>query len=136
MSTRSAILQKTENGYRGIYCHFDGYEEGVGATLLEHYQDEDKITRLLDLGSISSLDERVEPVGKHSYDIPEKGTTIAYHRDRGEKEQPAIEGPTVEAVAPKIGHNGYVYVWEDGEWTVNGQSLAEALVSEDEEDKS
>lgn len=38
MSTRSAIIRKTEDGsYEGIYCHFDGYLAGVGKTLQEHY---------------------------------------------------------------------------------------------------
>lgn len=130
MSTRSAIIRKTESGaYEGIYCHFDGYETGVGATLLEHYQDADKVKRLIALGSISQLGERVEPIGKHSFSNREEGTTVAYMRDR--KEDPencaVAKASTVEEVAEQIGHNGYVYVFEAGKWTCNGQPLAEAI---------
>lgn len=131
MSTRAAIIRKTEDGqYEGIYSHWDGYLDGVGATLLEHYQDPGKVKRLLALGDISSLGERVEPVGAHTYDDPEEGTTVAYARDRCEKGNLAAKkGRTADEVAAKIGHNGYVYVF-DGDWTCNGKPLAEAIKQE------
>jgi hypothetical protein len=121
MSTRSAIIAKTDTGYAGIYCHFDGYEDGVGATLLEHYTDPEKVAALIALGEISALRERVAPTGAHSYEHPEKGVTVAYHRDRGEEQTGPHTGATVEEVAKHIGHNGYVYVFENGAWTCNGQ---------------
>ena len=72
MSTRSliAIVNSSDN-IRAIYCHFDGYVTGVGATLYENYQDVDKLNKLIDLGDISSLKETVE-------------TAVAYARDRHE----------------------------------------------------
>jgi len=127
MSTRSAIITKTETGYAGIYCHFDGYEEGIGSILEEYYKDQDKVDRLIDLGDISSLGGRVEPIGSHSYDDREEGTTVAYHRDRGEGKSPAKIGASIESVAKQIGHNGYVYVFEDGTWSVNGRRLSDVL---------
>ncbi len=141
MSTRSAIIRKTETGtYEGIYCHYDGYETGVGATLLEHYQDADKVKRLIALGSISQLAEcgRVEPVGPHSFAKPEPGTVVAYMRDRGEKAEhcATIQGPTVKDVEENIGHNGYIYVYEDGEWTCNGVPLADAVAAAQREEKA
>lgn len=130
MSTRSAIIERLPDGtYRGIYCHFDGYEEGVGHKLRDHYQDPAKVSRLLDLGNISALYERVEPVGSHSYDCPEKGTTIAYHRDRGEEHRIAT-GATVADVESQIGHNDCVYVFENGRWTFNGSPIEPVLVQE------
>lgn len=48
MATRSMIWQKTEQGYRGVYCHWDGYPEGVGRTLQEHYSDPSKVDALLE----------------------------------------------------------------------------------------
>ena len=40
MGTRTAIFQKQMNGeYLGTYIHYDGYIEGVGKTLFEHYGD-------------------------------------------------------------------------------------------------
>ena len=127
MSTRSAIIMKTPKGYKGIYCHFDGYETGVGAILNEHYQDADKVSRLIALGDISCLGKRVEPIGPHSYDKAEKDTTIAYTRDRGETGCKATTGKTIEDVESKIGHNGYVYVFENGDWTCNEIPLVEAI---------
>jgi hypothetical protein len=133
MSTRSAIIEKLPNGrYRGIYCHFDGYPEGVGAVLAEHYTDPAKVSRLIELGAISACYERVEPTGKreHTFDNPEEGTTIAYHRDRGEEKHGPRDGSLKDVVA-SIGHNGYVYVF-DGAWLLNGESLAEQLARGEE----
>lgn len=80
MSTRSTIAIERRNGTRtGIYCHFDGYIEGVGVTLQLAYNTAEKVEELLKLGNISTLgyytDSRDEKVNG----------TIAYHRDRGEK---------------------------------------------------
>lgn len=121
MSTHSAIITKIDNKYHGIYCHWDGYPDGVGKILKTHYQDSDKIHRLIDLGDISILGERVEPIGKHSYDTPEHGTTVAYHRDRGEDLQFSV-GETIKDVLQYIDYD-YYYVWENGSWYVNGELL-------------
>ena len=44
MSTRSVIGITDRNGDgQLIYCHFDGYPEGAGLTLLQHWQDESKV---------------------------------------------------------------------------------------------
>lgn len=115
MSTRSAIIMKQGDIYVGIYCHYDGYPEGVGKVLLEHYSDPEKVARLIALGSISSLGERVEPLGEHSFDAPEEGTTVAYHRDRGEEWDESVTpaaGASWKNVSAQIGRNGYVYVFE------------------------
>lgn len=38
MSTRSFIcIEDVEQGYRGIYCHYDGYPEHVGSILVKHH---------------------------------------------------------------------------------------------------
>ena len=121
MSTRSAIIMKTDQGYAGIYCHHDGYEEGVGQTLLDHYKDERKVAELIALGDISVLGKRVTPIGPHSFNNKEDDTTVAYHRDRGEEKSGPIIGATAKEVAYEIGHNGYCYVFEDGNWTCNGK---------------
>lgn len=48
MGTRTAVFQEQENGkYLGIYVHYDGYIEGVGKTLLNHYQEKQKTYELL-----------------------------------------------------------------------------------------
>jgi len=71
MSTRSRIAIENESGIvNSIYCHFDGYVDGVGITLFKHY-DKEKLQKLIELGDISSLGESTED-------------TVAYCRDRGE----------------------------------------------------
>jgi len=71
MSTRSRIAIENESGIvNSIYCHFDGYVDGVGKTLFNHY-DKEKLQKLIELGDISSLGESTED-------------TVAYCRDRGE----------------------------------------------------
>jgi hypothetical protein len=44
MSTRSMIgIQQEDGKIEAIYCHYDGYPEGVGQTLADHYQTTDKV---------------------------------------------------------------------------------------------
>lgn len=48
MGTRTAIFQEQTDGtFMGIYVHLDGYIEGVGRTLVEYYQDREKIGELI-----------------------------------------------------------------------------------------
>lgn len=126
MSTNCTIVAKLGGLYCGTTCHCDGYEEGVGATLLAHYVDVGKIGTLIRLGELSSLRERVDPIGKHSFDRPETGTTVAYHRDRGEPLNPPLIWGSLEPFRRVMG-NRYFYLFEDGKWTVNGEDLAERL---------
>ena len=41
--------------YLGIYCHWDGYPSGVGATLLKHFDTYEKVLNLISLGYLSTL---------------------------------------------------------------------------------
>lgn len=72
---------------RAIYCHRGGWLGAVGAMLVEHYQDIDKVEALIELGSISQLGVRVapDPGEEHPFENPADGVTIAYRRDRGEQ---------------------------------------------------
>ena len=120
MSTRSAIILKVAEGrFSGVYCHSDGYPSGVGKTLLEHYQERAKVESLILLGDLSDLGERADPVGPHSFEKPEPGTTLAYMRDRGEKDCEPHHSATAAEVAEGIDHQ-YAYVFEDGRWTCDG----------------
>lgn len=74
MATRSYIAIRNSDGtVSGVYCHWDGYPEGVGKTLTTHYNTPELVEELLKLGSLSSLGSTITD--------PE---TVAYHRDRGE----------------------------------------------------
>lgn len=89
MSTRSNIaLFDTGNGsVTSIYSHYDGYPEGVGATLLAHYQDAARVAELLALGDISVLGAHIAPAPgvPHTFEHRADNVTIAYHRDREDK---------------------------------------------------
>lgn len=88
MSTNSKIGIQSECGkIRSISCHWDGHHKTVGKMLHEHYQDKEKVEKLIALGSLSYLEKEVDiPEGiTHNFNKPAEGITVAYHRDRGEK---------------------------------------------------
>ena len=120
MATRSRIGMEQPNGeVRSIYCHWDGYPEGVGATLQEHYTNPEKVAALIALGDISSLGRFVDvniPGVVHTFDNPDEGVTVAYHRDRGESFFPPRVDESVEAFSRSdIEEYGYVFT-QSGEW--------------------
>jgi hypothetical protein len=85
MATRSMIGKQQEDGtIKAIYCHYDGYPEGVGQTLADYYQTSDKVDELLNLGDLSVL--RQEIGEKQDFNKPtNEDWSLAYGRDRGEE---------------------------------------------------
>lgn len=68
MGTRTAIFQQQENGeYKGIYVHYDGYVEGVGAMLHLAYQDRAKVSKLINnekpLSNLGATGELIDTTG-------------------------------------------------------------------------
>jgi hypothetical protein len=47
-----------------VYCHYDGYPKGVGAGLLERYNDDESVRVLVAGGDISSLGGHVSSPGR------------------------------------------------------------------------
>ena len=85
MATRSNIgIVNLDKSITGIYCHYDGYPEYVGKMLLNHYNNDDIVNGLMNLGDLSILSENMNPTGPHSFNNPQKGVCVAYGRDRGE----------------------------------------------------
>ena len=87
MSTRSYIaIQNEDKTVTSVYAHWDGYPSHNGRILLESYQDETKIRKLISMGSISSLDVEIDIPGgsDHSFDKKIDGITVFYSRDRDE----------------------------------------------------
>lgn len=121
MSTRSIIASTVNGQTTGIYCHFDGYPSGVGATLAAHYTDPAKIAALIALGSLSVLAENVAPAEgqAHTFDRKADGVTVAYHRDRGEE----FDGGETMAAEdflhspPDFGQD-YTYVHDGQQWMI------------------
>lgn len=125
MGTRSFISKKLDDErYKYIYCHWDGYPEGVGAILKKHYTDPKKVDKLLNLGSISSLGKIIGH--KHNFDrfnMPKSRSdvvsTTAYHRDRGEKWEdvkPKYANSKDDLIGLASGVD-YVYFFENGKWS-------------------
>jgi hypothetical protein len=125
MATRSRIgIELTDkNGERivkSIYCHWDGYPEGVGKILMEHYQDRDKVEKLIKLGAISFLEASIEKPEGHTFDTPVRGYTVAYHRDRKESKVPArVDAGVADFFKKDFEQYGYILT-EEGEWLVAG----------------
>lgn len=126
MGTRSFIIVANPKGdFTGSYCHWDGYPSHNGKLLLEHYSTKGKARELVRLGSLSSLDVRAKPINPaaHSFNSKEEGTTVAYHRDRGEAWD-AVK-PVIADTLSEIVHWAdqcwceYVYLFWNGHWSYN-----------------
>jgi hypothetical protein len=124
MATRSniAIFDKEKGQAKTIYAHWDGYLDGVGATLKEHYTTTEKVEKLISLGDLSSLGKEIEiPEGvKHSFDSPSEGITVFYGRDRGETRTKPITSYVSDSIITSLKENDYLYVWtiQDETWKV------------------
>ena len=102
MATRSTIgIQNDDETIEAVYCHWDGYLKGVGKTLKENYNSEDKIRQLLSFGNISSLGEDIN-------------SSLFYERDRQEKDQKSEILKTQKQLLDF--RQEYNYVWINGEW--------------------
>jgi hypothetical protein len=106
-STRSLIgkWDTYSNKVTAIYCHSDGYPDGVGKLLLDYYQNDLEVTELLNLGNISSLAPEIGE--KHPFGENREEWVCAYHRDRGEP---------LEFVSKNEDYDKFVQVAKDYEW--------------------
>jgi hypothetical protein len=125
MGTRSRIGVMHGDKVKSIYCHWDGYLEGVGATLLKHY-DSAKANHLVALGDMSSLQADIGE--KHAFskhDVPgiehrihnDEWCTF-YGRDRGEKGVEFKVAQTFDEFLEQCDLCGaeYYYIVKDGVW--------------------
>ena len=133
MSTRCRIGIENKNGtITSIYCHHDGYLEGVGEILVNHYKAEEKIRKLMELGDMSSLG--TEPVenlrGWENSGLGTTDWTKAYkelhpenqcviYKTRGE-DCPAKTHKSIEEYQKysRDCWGEYAYLFRDGEWFV------------------
>lgn len=116
MSTRSMIGIMREDGkIEGIYCHHDGYPDGVGEMLKEHYTDIEKINGLIKLGSLSFLGPEIGT--EHSFEDRDYNVCMAYGRDRKEEGTEPKMYSVEEFLNTNESHWAeFTYVWQDGEW--------------------
>lgn len=119
MSTRSFIGYVDEDGdIHAIYCHFDGYLEGVGFTLVDHYRKFDKVRKLVSLGAIDSLHPNLSR-GEH---------TVAFDRDLGNESginigdllSTHLFNTEKKYTEYAYEHNAeYVYLFKNNKWYYN-----------------
>jgi len=123
MATRSRIAIENENGsVTSIYCHFDGYVSNNGKILFEHYQEPEKVKKLIALGDISSLAPEVEIPEEvvHNFNEQQKGIVVAYNRDRGESLSQQSHKSVEDFFNGDIEEYGYCFT-QAGEWLVKSQ---------------
>lgn len=124
MATRSVIGVMYGDVCKSVYCHWDGYLEGVGATLMENY-GRVGASDLIAQGNISNLAASVRE-------------THFYERDRGESDQEFLTANTFDEFLDQWGDSWIEYMYimgMDEQWYVvrdnrSLQLLSEALAAE------
>ena len=114
MATRSriGIIDNKTGEITSIYCHWDGYPEHNGITLITHYSDPAKIKQLMELGDLSSLGYEIG--GQHDWNETNKRECTAYGRDRGDIDTKAKKHASLYYYL----NNGeqYNYLWDGVRW--------------------
>lgn len=90
----SSIMIETD--YLTIYHHWDGYPDGVGATLLDEFNDYDSILNLMLGGDASTINGN---------------TIVQYTAWRGETGCEARQSNAEPSVTEE-----YAYLFKDGKW--------------------
>jgi len=112
MSTHASIaIVNADGSVDAVYCHFDGYLEGVGQDLVAHCKTELGARTLIDGGDMKSLDDGVPAAYKangESWDDI-KPRHYADLTEYGEN----VENDT--------GGSNLNYLWTDDGWKVWGQ---------------
>jgi hypothetical protein len=125
MSTRSIIAFDNGDEISSIYCHFDGYLDGVGLTLHNHYSDIEKVEELMDLGDISILGREIgykQEWIEASQGIDFKRNPawcLAYGRDRGETDNKALSHDSLQGLLTYFYGSDcdYLYVFDGYGWS-------------------
>ena len=126
MSTRAAIGAVQPDGtIKAIYLHSDGYPSHAGAILAGWYKKPEQVNALLELGSLSSIGEKLEPDQNkpHTFTNRQNDVVFAYHRDRGDELLPGIIYQNQDhffQMAMEDFWADYLYLFNDGEWQSYG----------------
>lgn len=98
MATRSRIGVVTKNGkVKSVYCHWNGYPEGVGKDLLsKEFKDSTEVEKFINEG--------------------DRSTVETSYKERGEDCPPRTNMTESEYWSSNLEEWGYLY--KDGEWFV------------------
>ena len=111
MSTRSLIAIELPNGkVKSIYVHSDGYVEGNGKLLVDHYATYDKAIKLFDYGDCSYLGETTNECSfyQRDWDRGDKCPTTTYNNEY------CLMYDNSGATMIE-----YIYIYKGGEWHVS-----------------
>ena len=129
MATRALIgFLDDDKQFVGTYNHYDGYPEGLGKTLVKHFNDRNAAERLANTGYISSID-------------PESGEVDSKFKDQEpyykviDADDAFTAGMMIgDEVKDMSGEYGYIWVKELGKWITiknqGGDSMAKQLEDE------
>lgn len=122
MSTNSAIGVVINGKIKAVYCHWDGYVDGVGKMLFKHY-DQKKTEVLVSKGSVSSLQRDIgvkHPFSTYTLSDADRAKyenmTTFYRRDRGETDVSAKVFDTAEDFLKYFGAEFWYLLGTDGVW--------------------
>jgi len=113
MATRSYIgVRNLDSSVDYIYCHFDGYPDGVGAILTEFYTNNNRVNELMKLGDLSILGKFIGE--KQDFNNRVKDCCLAYGRDRNEPNTSVKNSDYKELINDK--GVSYVYIFDGDYW--------------------
>ena len=114
MGTRSYIgIENGDGTISGVYCHWDGYPEGVGAILRDFYGQPERVRLLVAGGNLSSLGPDIEPAEgvAHSFQMPADGVCVYYGRDRGDTGEGGVWADSADAFTVRAAAAGAEYAY-------------------------
>ncbi len=101
MSTRGLVgILNPDKTVTAIYNHFDSYFDGLGATLVDEFNDEEKVKKLIQRGNGSYV---TDEHGYNDESEDEKRTIF-------ESEQEYFDKCSKDIFIE------YCYLWKDGQW--------------------
>ena len=133
MATRAAIIIEVKgknHSYDGVYLHFDGYPEGAGQMLVDHYDTDAKVKELISHGGISSLGEMIGEKQDFSSILSSSTKQCKfYHRDRGDElDIEELEYDEISKFADDCGAE-FTYLYEGGVWMVKEEPQFKGLMT-------
>lgn len=89
-----------ENEYIGIYCHWDGYPDGIGKVLLDKFNNYDDILNLISGGWCSSVDYE----------------GVRHYANRDKEYWDMIKPTQTHSACVVAGWTEYAYVFKNNKW--------------------
>ena len=119
MGTRSNIGIVNEDGsVTAIYFHWDGFLSYNGKMLLQHYTSTDIVNQLMNLGDLSSLNEKLYPDDSkpHTFQNQQEDVCVAYGRERNESDVGCKIFKDISDFEKFGSGVDYQYLFEDDVW--------------------